>query len=64
MACECVTCPSCGGSGNYYVDRNGSFVGQHRSDDLQELETCDECRGSGLTETCGECLEAEELEGV
>lgn len=50
-ACTCVSCPDCGGSGSYYVDHRGHYLGAHRSDDLDEHEYCENCGGSGVVET-------------
>ena len=63
MACECVSCGACGGSGNVWYafpgpDLGGEYLGNHRCDDLDEMDTCEECGGSGITETCYECQEA------
>jgi hypothetical protein len=55
MACECVKCSTCGGSGSYWTDFSGRFLGQSRCDDLDELEYCEECGGTGLSEVCYEC---------
>jgi len=60
--CTCVSCPDCGGSGHYYVDRRGRYLGQHRGDDLDEMETCEECGGSGVSEVCYECQLARDAE--
>ena len=67
MACECVSCSSCGGSGNVWwsfpgLGLGGKYLGNHRSDDLDEMETCEECGGSGIIETCYECQEADECD--
>lgn len=58
-SCHCVRCGECGGSGNIWVDFNGRYLGNHRSDDLDEMEQCEECGGSGITEVCerGQLLE-------
>lgn len=58
--CECVECADCHGKGGYYVDGLGRFVGFSRIDDLYSFETCEECGGSGIGQTCPKC--AEELE--
>lgn len=63
MACKCVRCPECAGSGTVWfafpgLDRGGEYLGNHRWDDLDELEMCDYCGGYGVTETCYECQEA------
>jgi hypothetical protein len=62
MTCKCVVCPECEGSGNVWRSFSGKYLGNHRCDDLDELETCEECRGSGVAEICDECQMAEELE--
>ena len=62
MACECVSCPDCGGSGTIWFDLAGRYLGNHRCDDLDVLETCEECGGSGVSEVCYECQEAWESE--
>ena len=53
--CRCVSCPDCGGSGSYWVDMGGSYLGQHHCDDLDELEYCENCGGSGVSEMCDNC---------
>lgn len=53
--CRCVRCAECGGSGNVWISMDGKYVGKHRSDDLDDMEPCDECGGSGITETCERC---------
>lgn len=60
MNCECVRCGLCGGSGNVWFafpgpDRGGRFLGNHRSDDLDEMDTCPECYGAGIVEVCYHC---------
>jgi len=54
MACRCVSCSACGGSGNLWRTLDGKLY-EHRVDDLGDLETCEECRGSGVVEVCEEC---------
>jgi hypothetical protein len=58
MACECVSCGSCRGTGSIWVDFKGRYLGNRRSDDLDELEPCEDCGGSGTSETCYECQES------
>uniref|UniRef100_A0A6M3JKC8 Uncharacterized protein n=1 Tax=viral metagenome TaxID=1070528 RepID=A0A6M3JKC8_9ZZZZ len=58
MACKCVSCPECGGSGIVWVSFSGKYMGKHRCDDLDEMERCDFCYGSGISEECDECLDA------
>lgn len=55
--CECVSCPDCKGSGGYWTDLNGKYLGQSRWDDLDQLETCEECGGSGISESCDRCTQ-------
>ena len=52
--CTCVLCSSCDGQGTYRVDTN--------SWPEDDLETCDECHGSGIVETCERCQELIEME--
>jgi hypothetical protein len=54
MACKCVSCVTCRGSGHTW-----------RWDELicgEESERCEDCDGSGLTEECDECMDARERE--
>lgn len=57
MTCTCVPCSVCGGTGSIWLDFNGRFLGSHRSDDLDEMDVCEDCGGSGIVETCDECLD-------
>lgn len=50
MACECVSCSDCGGSGQCMAETIG-----YPEDDL---EACENCGGSGVVEVCDECREA------
>ena len=60
--CYCVACPDCNGSGSIWVDFNGRYLGNSRCDDLDQLEACEVCRGSGVSEVCENCAEfVEEL---
>ena len=65
--CQCVSCPECGGSGTVWFafpgpDRGGEYLGNHRSDDLDEMEMCPHCGGRGIVEACDRCAELEEME--
>lgn len=60
MTCSCIPCGECGGSGNVWLSFTGKYLGNHRCDDLDELETCAECHGSGIDEMCDECREKED----
>jgi hypothetical protein len=62
MACECVGCGACGGTGTIWLDFSGRYLGNHRCDDLDEMDTCEDCGGTGTTETCYECQDAYEME--
>ena len=54
MACTCTPCPFCNGTGNIWRDLDGSYSLYH-TDDLQEMETCDQCGGDGIDSLCEEC---------
>lgn len=60
--CECVSCPDCGGTGTVWFDIFGHYQGNSRTDDLDELEMCETCGGSGTTQVCAECQMARELD--
>lgn len=67
MSCECVICGACGGKGNVWYafpgpDLGGEYLGDHRCDDLDEMDTCQECGGSGICETCYKCQAARDQE--
>jgi len=64
MACECVLCAACDGSGSIWVDFGGRYLGNRRCDDLDQLEPCGGCGGSGVSETCPECADAMEAEDL
>lgn len=53
--CSCVSCDACQGSGHVWFDFRGQYLGNRRTDDLDQLELCEECGGNGLSEVCGEC---------
>ena len=55
MACACIQCEYCRGSGYIWISHMGEHLGRSRCDDLDETETCDECGGSGITQICDEC---------
>lgn len=62
-ACRCTRCGECGGSGSIWVDMYGHYLGRRRSDDLDELERCEECDGTGIMEECDLCQSFEETGG-
>jgi len=55
MACKCISCQECKGSGAVWRAFNGEYLGSTTCDDLDEIETCDECKGTGISEECEEC---------
>jgi len=62
MACECITCPECKGSGIVWFAFGGEYLGNHRCDDLNDYESCHQCGGYGLDFLCDECAEAMDRE--
>lgn len=60
MTCTCTPCPFCDGSGVVWWSCNGEYLGNSRCDDLDEMEACEECDGTGIDVMCDECLLAEE----
>jgi len=38
---------------------DGTYLGSRRCDDLDEMETCEECRGTGIDIVCDHCQEIE-----
>lgn len=59
--CTCVSCGECGGSGTVWFAFGGKeYLGNSRCDDLDEMETCEECGGSGLSEKCEYCYDRDD----
>lgn len=60
MACECIYCDYCGGTGHIRVnyDHLGRVISKSGLDDLSELEECPQCDGRAILETCEECQQA------
>ena len=52
--CHCVRCDYCRGSGMFMVD-TGSYPEEN-------LESCEECGGSGLVQVCDRCQLLEEMD--
>lgn len=52
MMCHCVSCGECGGRGTVEVRTDGYPE--------YDLETCPECRGTGLSEICDDCRECDD----
>ncbi len=53
--CHCVRCGEYNGTGNIWRDIGGKYLGDGRSDDLDQMESCENCGGSGITQTCDRC---------
>lgn len=60
--CRCVSCHDCDGKGNYAVNMRGQYIGPSRTDDLDDIEMCESCGGSGIIETCDRCQLLEEMD--
>lgn len=52
--CTCVRCGMCNGNCNVRV--------QGQNMPFDDLDTCPECHGAGITETCGRCMELIEID--
>ena len=65
LPCACVSCDECRGTGHVWFTFGGHGVGRYlgasRQDDLDEMETCFGCDGSGLLELCDRCAEIDPL---
>lgn len=59
-SCSCIRCGICNGSGHVWVDIRGRVL-PFRGDDLDDLEMCEECRASGVSEECDFCTDEREL---
>lgn len=64
MTCKCVVCEECNGTGSVWYSFDGHYLGKSRCDDMDELDTCIECHGMRVVETCEECLEIERNEEI
>lgn len=58
--CTCSSCPSCNGTGNVWFSFTGEYLGRSRCDDLDTMETCEDCNGTGVFDTCDRCRDLEE----
>jgi len=43
----------------FYISISGKYVGAHSLDDLDSMETCEECMGSGFETICDECRDTD-----
>jgi hypothetical protein len=59
--CRCISCPDCGGRGSMWRTLDGKYH-VNRCNDMGDLETCDSCWGSGISETCDRCIELEQID--
>lgn len=59
--CTCIQCSACRGSGQIWFSCTGDYLGDNRCDDMDELEPCDFCNGSGVDDWCDYCYEQEEI---
>ena len=53
--CKCVSCGECNGQGVVFYSMGGKYRGAFKNDDLDSMETCDDCGGTGLSEMCDAC---------
>ena len=60
--CTCVRCSECDGFGSVWISFSGKYMGKYRCDDFDEMITCPECGGSGITEMCDYCRDREDEE--
>ena len=61
-ACHCVRCGDCNGSGNIWFDFRGRYLGRGHCDDMDEIETCEQCGGRGIVESCSRCQLLDEMD--
>jgi hypothetical protein len=62
--CTCVSCGECRGTGTVWFAFGGrEYLGNRRCDDLDEMHTCEECGGSGLSEMCDFCQDERDYLG-
>lgn len=60
MACSCIPCDECKGTGSIWFSISGEYLGHHRCDDLDQMDICPDCDGEGIVSLCDECREAYE----
>jgi len=57
--CTCERCADCHGSGLMWRAFRSTELRLHRTDDLDDPETCPCCNGEGTEEKCESCSETE-----
>ena len=57
IPCQCISCPDCKGRGVLWTYRGDVYPDE-------EMETCDYCEGSGISERCDRCQERTELDDL
>lgn len=64
MACTCIYCDHCDGTGHVWVnyDPLGRVIENSGIDDLSDLAECPQCDGRAITEVCDECRDAQDDE--
>lgn len=62
MNCKCIKCKTCNGTGYVWFTHDGRYLGRGRCDDMDELEHCDDCEGTGNESECDDCIDAREIE--
>lgn len=63
MTCKCKPCTYCKGTGDIWVDPFTGKVVTGIHDDMDELNTCEQCHGTGVGDMCDDC-EAEYQEEI
>lgn len=53
--CNCIVCSECNGTGSVWRSLRGEYLGKMRCDDMDELESCDCCGGTGIADECEGC---------
>jgi hypothetical protein len=54
--CTCVMCRECDGTGEVWWGICGNYVGRAHCDDLDTMEPCEVCDGTGILDECDYCL--------
>jgi len=62
MACECIVCEYCKGTGTVWESPFTHEITNYRWDDLYDMVGCPVCDGQGVTSICDECIREYEEE--